>query len=46
MSDMFACFALGIAVGMAIIQFVDLFLKMREDDKRWEEIEKDWRKDE
>lgn len=45
MTDMFAVFALGIVLGMAIIQFVDLFIRMREDDKKWKEIMKDWRKD-
>lgn len=44
MNDMFAVFVLGIVVGMLIIMFVDLFIKVREDDKRWKEIVKDWRK--
>lgn len=46
MSDMFAVFAIGIVVGMAIIRFSDLIIKMREEDKQWREIVKDWRKDE
>ena len=46
MSDMFAVFAIGIVVGMSIIRFADLFFKMREEDKQWQEIVKDWRKDE
>ena len=46
MCDMFGVFALGIVVGMAIIRFVDLFFKIREEDKQWQEIVKDWRKDE
>ena len=46
MSDMFAVFALGIIVGMAIIRFADMAFKMREEDKQWKEIVKDWRKEE
>lgn len=45
MNDMFAVFALGIVVGMAIIRFADMFIEMREEDKQWKEIVKDWRKD-
>ena len=45
MSDMFAVFAIGIVVGMSIIRFCDLVFKMREEDKRWKEIVKDWKKD-
>lgn len=44
MNDMFAVFALGIVVGMAIIRFCDLFIKVCEEDKQWKEIVKDWRK--
>ena len=46
MSVLFAVFALGIVVGMSIIRFGDLFFKLREEDKQWKEIVKDWRKDE
>lgn len=46
MSDLFGVFALGIVVGMSIIRFGDLFFKIREEDKQWKEIVKDWRKDE
>ena len=34
MSDMFAVFALGFVVGMAIIRFCDMFIKMYEEDKQ------------
>lgn len=45
MSDLIGCFAFGIVVGMAIIRFSDLFFKIREEDKQWKEIMKDWKKD-
>lgn len=46
MSDLFGVFALGIVVGMSIIRFGDLFFKIREEDKHWKKIVKDWKKDE
>lgn len=46
MSDMFAVFSIGIVVGMSFIRFSDMIIKMREEDKKWKEIVKDWRKDE
>ncbi len=46
MLDMFACFGIGIVVGIAIIRFIDLFFEIREEEKQWKEIVKDWRKDE
>lgn len=39
MNDQFAIFTLGIIVGMSIIEFVNLFLKIREEDMRWK---KEW----
>lgn len=40
MIDQFAIFTLGVIVGMTIIEFVNLFLKIREEDMRWK---KEWK---
>ncbi len=46
MIDMFACFGIGIVVGMSIILFSELIFKMREADKELEKNMKDERSDE
>lgn len=43
MFDMFACFSIGIVVGMSITLFSELIYKWREADK---ELKKDERTDE
>ena len=46
MFDMFACFSIGIVVGMSITLFSELIYKWREADKELKENMKDERNDE